>query len=1455
MRFGAAHRKLWRSASCFAILLGLLVAGCGGGGGGGSAATTVTVAPSSITIVLNGTQQFTANVTGEAKAATITSNGAVRASNVVTITTTSAHGFTQGQTVVVSGVTDASFGGTFIIASVPSTTTFTYSQTGPDATSGNGSVFNNNVKWFVNDVGGGNATLGTITTGGLYTAPAALPPPTTATIAATGAVRASNTVTITTTATHSFVVGQTVVISGVTDTSFNGTFSIATVPSGTTFTYPQTGANATSGGGTVSSFAVKVKAVSSADNTTSATAVVSIDSGIQVRVTPTSATVGTSENLQFIATVAGSSNTAVKWFVNDIEGGNTTLGTISTNGLYTAPATPPNVTPVTIAANGAVRSSNTVTITTTAAHGFVAGQSVVIAGVTDSSFNGTFTIATVPSTTTFTYAQTGSNATSSGGTATAAAATITIKVTSTADASRSASALTSIVTAADPTLTSISPAQAAQGSLFQDVYLMGTNFISTTKVFFNGTLVDTSRITAVSGTLLRVRLPDSVLATATPPAGVPITVQSQRGTPANPTPQPFRILAVRPALVGATPDSGTQGGGGFNFNVNGGYFGAAGPPPSPAVKVEFDGSVHSATINSARQLSVAIGGMDLCTPGLFSVAVRNTAVAQLVAVTNFAVQPGLSATGGCPPVTPPSLVGSPLPVGTQPAAVAVNTATGIAVVANRGSNNISLIDLGAATPAVVGTPIAVGTAPTGVAIDNARNLAVVANNNPGGGGSVSVVNLAATPPTITSTITANIGNGPVSVGVNPLTGLGLVAYASTNNASIIDLNATPPAVVSTVTISTGANPQVAIEPRLNWAVVSPGGAGTLSIVDLGRRITSTIAANGAARSANVVTITTTAAHGLITGQVVLIQGVTPDTSFNGVFTVASVPSATTFTYTQTASSATSGGGTVTFTPPLATVAVGANTRAIAINPETEKALLADPASPALVFFSVLDQATTSLTLSDGTGPVAAAVNPLTDVGLTINPNTNQASLIDPRTPTRLTTISLTGTGPKAVAIDPGTNRALVVNETSNNVTVLSLGDIRPLHITQLVLPASRQLTPAATLTSATDLPLTVLGKGFVAGSVVRLDGTPLPTPSSVSDRQISVTVPASFLVGPRHYALDVLNPGGVHSNVTDLTVVQPVDVTSTGCTAPAPRAVAIDSEHNLAVVTNTGCQSVSLIDLTTGTVTKTVAVGTNPQGVAIISRLGTKGKATVTNRGDNTATIIDLSDGTVCGTCTVTVGTEPIGVAINADTATAIVANSGSNDLIVFSADTGGTATPPVATDQRPVAVAIDPVQSIAAVANAQQNAVTLYNLSQTTLVPKASLAGPQLPTAVVLDPVSGLFLVTSSLSNSFLTVDPTTQQGQFVRIGINPTSMAYNFQSGTLVTVNSASNTVSVMDFLDRRVRAVFGSGIAPACAALLGPNKNQQPPCGVEIHPRTNLAVIVDGDNNRVLLVPLPR
>ncbi len=1159
---------------------------------------------------------------------------------------------------------------------------------------------------------------------------------------------------------------------------------------------------------------------------------------VTVSVSPGSATVILNNSQQFVATVTGATDTTVKWAVNDVVGGDAKVGMISTSGLYTAPSTLPSPATVTIKATSNANSN-------------VSGAAMV---TLDSGLRVTLTprVATVGTKETQPFLATVSGPTTSNvsflvndvplgnstvGTIDATGlykapdnipnpATVTVKATSTVDTNRFATATVTIVTAADPTLTAMNPTSAAQGSVFQDVHLTGTNFLSTSRVLANGTQIP---VITASTTVVRARIPDSLLATS---GTLAITVQRQSG--ATTAAKNVTVAPVRPALVGASPDSGTQGGGAFSINANGGYYGTN---PTPAVTAEVDGTPRAATVitaNSGRQLGIALTSSDLSAPGLVSVAVRNTAVTQptiapqQVVVTNLAVQPCLSSSQSCSPVTPPSIIAT-LPVGTSPGAVAINTATGVAVVANRGSNTISLIDVNAGS--VVGGPIAVGTSPTGVAVDNVRNLALVANN---GSNSISVVNLATG--TVTATITSNIAAGPFSVGVNPLTGLVLVAYQSTNSASIIDLKGSTPAVVGIVSASTGLTPQVAIEPRLNWAVVTPGAAGTLTIANLGNQTSNAIAAapTGTSRASNVVTITTTTTHGLQVGQPVLITGVA-DASFNGTFSVTTVPSSTSFTYAQTGANATSGGGRAFYGSPVATFTVGAGVTGIGLNPETEKAVLTDPTSTALSIVSVLDQSVTTLSSLEA-GAVGAAANPLTDIAVVVNPNTNKARIIDPRTPAPLATIDV-GTGPKAVAIDPGANRAVVVNETSNNVTILSLGDIRPVHVIQINLPPDRQITPVATLSSTTDLPITIVGKGFVSGSLVRLDGAPLPapTPSSITDRQLSVTVPANFLAAPRRFALDVLNPDGRRSNATEFTVIQAVDVRGTGCAAPAPQAVAIDPERDTAVVTNTGCKNISLINLNSGVVANTISVGANPQGVAIISRLG---KAVVTNRGDGTASIVDLDAGTVPST--VTVGTGPIGVAINPDSALAVVANSDQNTISVFNVGTGSSAVT-ATSDQRPVAVAIDPDRNLAVVANATQNNFTVFDISQSSPPLTARISGVQLPTGVVFDPVTTLFVATSSLGNNVAIFNPDTQQLTPLRVGINPTSLAYNFESSTLVTVNTASNTISVVDFLDRRVRAVL-----PLSASSQ---------FSVAIHPRTNLAVVADQNNNRVLLVPLPR
>lgn len=92
-----------------------------------------------------------------------------------------------------------------------------------------------------------------------------------------------------------------------------------------------------------------------------------------VTVSPTSTSVAVGQTRQFTAVVQGGSNPAVNWTVNGLAGGNTSVGTITASGLYTAPASIPAPAAVTVAASAqadpAKLASASVTVTQGAAPG------------------------------------------------------------------------------------------------------------------------------------------------------------------------------------------------------------------------------------------------------------------------------------------------------------------------------------------------------------------------------------------------------------------------------------------------------------------------------------------------------------------------------------------------------------------------------------------------------------------------------------------------------------------------------------------------------------------------------------------------------------------------------------------------------------------------------------------------------------------------------------------------------------------------------------------------------------------------------------------------------------------------------------------------------------------------------------------------------------------------------
>ena len=192
----------------------------------------------------------------------------------------------------------------------------------------------------------------------------------------TSAVRSTNVVTITTAEAHSYPVGMSVLIAGVTTSTFDGTFTIASVPTTTTFTYAQTAANASSSGGTAS--------LPVADRRP-------VDPFFVPSFSWTIDNWG-----EDILAVASSDGRLLRWAYGEANAAQVGFSNITS----------------------AVSATNVTTITTALYHDFRVGDSVIVAGVTDTRFNGTFTVTTVPTLTTFTYANPMPNATSSGGTVT-----------------------------------------------------------------------------------------------------------------------------------------------------------------------------------------------------------------------------------------------------------------------------------------------------------------------------------------------------------------------------------------------------------------------------------------------------------------------------------------------------------------------------------------------------------------------------------------------------------------------------------------------------------------------------------------------------------------------------------------------------------------------------------------------------------------------------------------------------------------------------------------------------------------------------------------------------------------------------------------------------------------------------------------------------------------------------
>jgi YVTN family beta-propeller protein len=1112
------------------------------------------------------------------------------------------------------------------------------------------------------------------------------------------------------------------------------------------------------------------------NSTAFSVAFVRIDSGIRVSVLPTSATIGTQESYAVTAAVSGTSNTGVTWSVNNLVGGDiTTVGSIVPGGSMCNPPTGPNC---------ATYTAPTVTVTAT------------------------------------------------------------ITATSAADSSQSGKTTISVSTAVDPKLSSTNPTSTEQGAAQQDVYVQGSGFFSTSTILASGTPLPT---TWVSTSLIRGTIPSSVLAQAAPGVPIPINVERQNGDLSSTGPLPLAVNAVRPSIVASSPDSVPATTAGYGLNITGGFFAPT------ATSATFDGFPGTSTptgtpvnltFTSSRQLIANIPAGALAVPGLYPVVLQNPSVASgsSTSFTNIAVEP--------PASTFQSLAaGAPIAVGSTPSAIAIDQADGVAVVANTGGNSVSIINIASNT---VTQTVAVGNQPTGVAVDDGLSspIAVVVNSKDNTVSTIAnlstnaVVSAPFTLPSPPPPQPSQPSPAPYSIGINPATHRAIVTYASTNVAAILDLSTVSskgaPTFVqlvggSNTNYGTGSSPQVSIDPRLNWAVVTAGGSiGNVNFVDLGRNPIAGVDPGRAPSAFGILSLSATAASGVA---------------------------------------------------------------GVGVNAETHDVLLTMPNEGNFTTFSLMDQTVSTIPFTNSMGGTieqvgyyAAAVNALSNIGIAVNKSgnttvANTAAILDLQNHIVLGQVPV-GNSPVAVAVDPATNEALVVNQADNTVSPISLGVERSsASLGSSAAPQITLSTPEVTFTSSAPLALTVDGGGFASGAQVYLDGTPLQT-LSASGGQIVATIPASMLASARRYAVFVANPAqSVISNIEDLTVIQPIPV------GAQPFGVAIDQECNVAAVTNSGDDTVSIVALTTnsappaklcpsspavGTVGAPTPVGTTPQGVAIAPLLEL---AVVANNGSDNASVVDLTQTNPSATIQLCGGscTGLGGVTINQDIGIAYVTGAINSSIsgtlgnvaqlalptsaAVPSTPSGSTAGGNLSSFfLQPVAAAFDQYIDYLGVAIAgqgtsgQPSTAQVYNVPEAVTQTSSSIFA--LPTGIVFDPLNQVFVVADSLTNNVAFLDPTTAVASFAQVGMNPTALDYNYQTSTLVTANNQSHTMSIIEYLCPPTVGSNGANgpncVPPEVRSILSVGGSPQFSISIDI--QLNLAVLTDESNNRVLLIPLP-
>jgi YVTN family beta-propeller protein len=238
-------------------------------------------------------------------------------------------------------------------------------------------------------------------------------------------------------------------------------------------------------------------------------------------------------------------------------------------------------------------------------------------------------------------------------------------------------------------------------------------------------------------------------------------------------------------------------------------------------------------------------------------------------------------------------------------------------------------------------------------------------------------------------------------------------------------------------------------------------------------------------------------------------------------------------------------------------------------------------------------------------------------------------------------------------------------------------------------------------------------------------------------------------------------------------------------------------------------QAQSVAAATTLAVITTITVGSNPDGVAVNDADDT---VYVTNFGSGDVSVINGRTGTVAGT--ITVGSGPIGVAVDQGDDTVYVANFSDDTVSVINGRTG-TVDDTITVGDSPRGVAVDQGDDTVYVTNQVSNTVSVIN-GWTRTVDDTITVGSN-PLGVAVDQVDDTVYVTNSTSGTVSVINGRTRTvDDTITVGGGPYGVAVNDGDDTVYVTNFSSNTVWVINGRTRTVDDTITVGTRPYGVAV---------------------------------------